>query len=516
MSAEWFCQIAGTELGPLSSQQVKAMVAKGRLLPDDVIRRGTEGPWIPASRVKGLFPQQQGQSAPGTVVEKPSQTKKVAKQLPVARQATAGAKPGADTPRPTRAAGQPAGKAAPAGKPAPKTDSKAPAPPPGEFPDELAGGIPAPERGLNFDRLAIDTSTPLKIASRKSSRTAGMKKEEHKKFMLYMGGGIGIALLLTGILVTAFLLSRGGSSTKPAEATADKDNKPAEGEPGKATKTDTKGDDSDAEETHPKKPDKSTKPDKTHKGDKSAKGDKKPKHVKSNKDDDQESTEDSPKKSSKHSAKTKPEEKFGDLDINKPAGGDKESSDPKPKKPARDFSEAPAARFGQANAAVNALVTGAGGFLGLYIVEQLAARGDHVRALCRRRCASLDALGIETVVADIRDRQATLNACRGVDVVFHAAGLTGIAGPWRHYYEVNTLGTQHVVEGCRRMASAGWFTPALPASLSMAAISAAWTSRPPTPRIGSHTIRTARPWPSSKCWRPAAATGCLRVHCGHT
>ena len=43
MSAEWFCQIAGTELGPLSGQQVKAMVAKGRLLPDDVIRRGTEG-----------------------------------------------------------------------------------------------------------------------------------------------------------------------------------------------------------------------------------------------------------------------------------------------------------------------------------------------------------------------------------------------------------------------------------------------------------------------------------------
>jgi nucleoside-diphosphate-sugar epimerase len=98
---------------------------------------------------------------------------------------------------------------------------------------------------------------------------------------------------------------------------------------------------------------------------------------------------------------------------------------------------------------VNALVTGAGGFLGLYIVEQLAARGDHVRALCRRRHASLDALGVETVEADIRDRRAVLCACRGADVVFHTAGVTGIAGPWRHYYEVNTRGTQHVVEGCR-------------------------------------------------------------------
>jgi nucleoside-diphosphate-sugar epimerase len=98
---------------------------------------------------------------------------------------------------------------------------------------------------------------------------------------------------------------------------------------------------------------------------------------------------------------------------------------------------------------VNVLVTGAGGFLGQHIVERLAARGDNVRAFCRERRHALDALGVETVCGDLRDRDATVAACRGVDVVFHVGGVAGIAGPWKHYYQANTLGTYHVVDGCR-------------------------------------------------------------------
>jgi nucleoside-diphosphate-sugar epimerase len=98
---------------------------------------------------------------------------------------------------------------------------------------------------------------------------------------------------------------------------------------------------------------------------------------------------------------------------------------------------------------MHALVTGATGFLGQYIAEQLAARGDRVRVLCRQASRELDTLGAETALGDVRDRQAVLNACRGVDTVFHVAGVAGIWGPWRHYYETNTLGTQHVIEGCQ-------------------------------------------------------------------
>jgi nucleoside-diphosphate-sugar epimerase len=97
---------------------------------------------------------------------------------------------------------------------------------------------------------------------------------------------------------------------------------------------------------------------------------------------------------------------------------------------------------------VHCLVTGAGGFLGLYLVEQLVARGDRVRAFCRGRYPELDALGVETLQGDLRDRPAVIAACQGVDVVFHVAGMAGIWGPWQQYYAINVLGTQHVVEGC--------------------------------------------------------------------
>lgn len=97
-----------------------------------------------------------------------------------------------------------------------------------------------------------------------------------------------------------------------------------------------------------------------------------------------------------------------------------------------------------------ALVTGAGGFLGRYIVEQLVARGDRVRTFSRREYPELAELGVEMVTGDLRDAAAVAAACEGVDVVFHVAGVAGIWGPWDYYYGINTLGTQHVIAGCRR------------------------------------------------------------------
>jgi len=99
---------------------------------------------------------------------------------------------------------------------------------------------------------------------------------------------------------------------------------------------------------------------------------------------------------------------------------------------------------------VNTLVTGAGGFLGLYIVEQLVARGDRVRALCRGNYPQLDALGVETIRGDLQDRDAVVAACEGIDCVFHVAALAGIAFDWKRFYGINVEGTQHVVAGCRR------------------------------------------------------------------
>ena len=95
-----------------------------------------------------------------------------------------------------------------------------------------------------------------------------------------------------------------------------------------------------------------------------------------------------------------------------------------------------------------ALVTGAGGFLGQYLVEQLVARGDRVRTFSRGHYPQLDQPGVENIRADLRDRPATMAACADVDVVFHAAGVAGIWGTWDHYYGINYLGTRNVIQGC--------------------------------------------------------------------
>ncbi len=97
-----------------------------------------------------------------------------------------------------------------------------------------------------------------------------------------------------------------------------------------------------------------------------------------------------------------------------------------------------------------ALVTGGGGFLGRYIVEQLVARGDSVRVFSRQCYPELNDLGVESHTGDLQDVAAVARACEQMDVVFHAAAIPGIWGPWKLFHGVNTLGTRNVIEGCRR------------------------------------------------------------------
>lgn len=99
---------------------------------------------------------------------------------------------------------------------------------------------------------------------------------------------------------------------------------------------------------------------------------------------------------------------------------------------------------------MHALVTGGGGFLGRYIVEQLVARGDRVRSFGRGRYPELAALGVEVVQGDLRNEEQTVAACAGIDVVFHVAGAAGIWGSWEHFYGINVLGTENVISGCCR------------------------------------------------------------------
>lgn len=65
------------------------------------------------------------------------------------------------------------------------------------------------------------------------------------------------------------------------------------------------------------------------------------------------------------------------------------------------------------------LVTGAGGFLGRYVVDEALRRGHAVRALVRS--ASAAGAGTEICVVDLRSRRGLVEAVSGVDAVLHLA-----------------------------------------------------------------------------------------------
>lgn len=97
----------------------------------------------------------------------------------------------------------------------------------------------------------------------------------------------------------------------------------------------------------------------------------------------------------------------------------------------------------------SSLVTGGGGFLGRYIVEQLLDRGEHVAVFARGDYPALRALGVKLIRGDLRDRAAVISACRGADVVYHVAARAGLWGPWDDFYQVNVAGTDNVIAACR-------------------------------------------------------------------
>jgi nucleoside-diphosphate-sugar epimerase len=97
---------------------------------------------------------------------------------------------------------------------------------------------------------------------------------------------------------------------------------------------------------------------------------------------------------------------------------------------------------------MRALVTGGGGFLGRYVVEQSLARGDEVTAFARGAYPALEEIGIRLVRGDLADAATVAAACAGIDVVYHVASKTGYWGSWDAFYQANVVGTRNVIAAC--------------------------------------------------------------------
>ena len=96
------------------------------------------------------------------------------------------------------------------------------------------------------------------------------------------------------------------------------------------------------------------------------------------------------------------------------------------------------------------LVTGGTGFIGSHLVEALLAQGHEVRCLVRdtRRLGWISGLPSVTIAQGGMDEpRSLLESMRGVDQVYHVAGLTR-ARVAREFFRVNGEGTRHLVHAC--------------------------------------------------------------------
>jgi len=98
------------------------------------------------------------------------------------------------------------------------------------------------------------------------------------------------------------------------------------------------------------------------------------------------------------------------------------------------------------------LVTGATGLVGSHVTRLLVARGDSVRALVRERSPldELAGMDIELVHGDVLDRRSVRRAMRGVQRVFHVAGITSMRASADRVFAVNVAGTRIVLEEALR------------------------------------------------------------------
>ncbi|MBQ8996111.1 MAG: SDR family NAD(P)-dependent oxidoreductase [Oscillospiraceae bacterium] len=110
------------------------------------------------------------------------------------------------------------------------------------------------------------------------------------------------------------------------------------------------------------------------------------------------------------------------------------------------------------------LVTGADGFIGSHLTEELVKRGEKVRAFCYYNsfgsCGWIDTLPpeirneIETFSGDIRDPNGVRTAMRGQQRVYHLAALVAIPFSYHSpdsYVDTNIKGTLNVLNAAREL-----------------------------------------------------------------
>jgi len=101
---------------------------------------------------------------------------------------------------------------------------------------------------------------------------------------------------------------------------------------------------------------------------------------------------------------------------------------------------------------VRAVVAGATGFLGGYLLEALLASGVEPVALVRQGSDLhlINRLGVEKRFGDLLDLNSLNQALRGGEILFNAAGKVADWGSWKEFLDLNRGGTAHLLAAAIR------------------------------------------------------------------
>ncbi len=94
------------------------------------------------------------------------------------------------------------------------------------------------------------------------------------------------------------------------------------------------------------------------------------------------------------------------------------------------------------------LITGATGFIGSHLTEELVRRGESVKALVRKtsNTSKLETMKVELAYGDITDKESVSAALQGCDKLYHVAAVFQWWIPDRRKFEdVNVAGTKNVL-----------------------------------------------------------------------
>lgn len=96
-------------------------------------------------------------------------------------------------------------------------------------------------------------------------------------------------------------------------------------------------------------------------------------------------------------------------------------------------------------------VTGAAGFLGTNLLQQLIERGHEVTAIDRVRPTGADQPGVTWVSGDVLDPASMRKTLEGAEVVYHLVALITLAHKHDLAWRVNTEGVRVVAEAAREV-----------------------------------------------------------------